>query len=77
MAALYTSWGLGPSPIMVISRPFSHNGACIDQVDWDPGWRPVHDRPGHYEVDEKICEEMGRKEKDVRHELMQHIIFES
>ena len=55
------------------SPVYSHNGTCSEQVDCGPGWIPIHDKLGSYDFDRKICEEMERKEKDVRHELMQHI----
>ncbi|HXX98156.1 MAG TPA: hypothetical protein VEL11_13680 [Candidatus Bathyarchaeia archaeon] len=56
--------------------PLSHTGTCSDQVDTRcyPGWRPVPDKPGHYRFDQKMYEEMVTKEKEIRHELMQHII---
>jgi hypothetical protein len=52
----------------------SHYGTCSDQIHCCPGWRLVPDKPGYYSYDEKIFEEMVRIEKDVRHQLMQHII---
>jgi hypothetical protein len=55
-------------------RPLSHKGTCSDQIDCCPGWIPIHDEPGCYDHDKKICENMVRKEKEVRHKLMQHII---
>jgi hypothetical protein len=53
-----------------------HKGVCIDQLHCRPGWIPKPDEPGyyHYDFDEKIYEEMVRKEKDIRHQLMQDII---
>jgi hypothetical protein len=56
--------------------PSSHKGTCSDQVDTrcHPGWSPVLDKPGNYRFDQKMYEEMVNKEKEVRHELMQHII---
>lgn len=55
-------------------RPLSHKRTCIEQVDCGPGWRPRSNSPGHYDFDEKLCDEMKKKEKEVRHNLMQHII---
>jgi hypothetical protein len=59
-------------------NPLSHKGTCSDQIDCMPGWIsiPIPDKPGYYRYDhdEKIFKEMVRIEKDVRHQLMQHII---
>lgn len=56
----------------------NHNGTCSDQIHCCPGWIlvPVPDKPGYYryDYDKKIFEEMVRVEKDVRHQLMRHII---
>jgi hypothetical protein len=52
----------------------NHTGTCSDQIYCCPGWIPKPDKPGHYGYDEKLFEEMVRIEKDVRHQLMQHII---
>ena len=54
--------------------PLSHKGRCSDQIYCIPGWIPIPDRPGLYDYDKKVHEEMKIKEKDVRHKLMQHII---
>jgi hypothetical protein len=54
-------------------HPFFHKGTCIDRVNCGPGWIPKPDKPGGYEFD-KICNEMVRKEEELRHESMQHII---
>jgi hypothetical protein len=56
--------------------PLSHTGTCSDQVDTRcyPGWSPIPDKPGHYRFDQKMYEEMVKKEKEIRHQLMQHII---
>jgi hypothetical protein len=60
-------------------RPaYSHRGLCSDQIECCPGWIPMPDNPGSlarsYDFDRKICEGMKIKEKDARHQLMQHII---
>ena len=54
----------------------SHRGTCSDQIETRcyPGWRPKPEEPGSYRHDKKLEEEMVRMEKDVRHQLMQHII---
>jgi hypothetical protein len=52
----------------------SHKGTCSDQIDCCPGWIPIPDKPGSYDYDKKVHEEMKIKEKDVRHKLMQHIV---
>jgi hypothetical protein len=54
--------------------PMSHRGTCNDQIECCAGWIPMPDKPGSYDFDKKIYEEMKIKEKDVRHKLMQHII---
>lgn len=55
---------------------FSHTGTCSDQIETRcyPGWIPVPEKPGLYRHDKKLEEEMVRIEKNVRHQLMQHII---
>jgi hypothetical protein len=55
-------------------RPLSHRGTCSDQIDCYPGWVPIPDEPGCYDYDKRIYENMVRKEKEVRRQLMQHII---
>jgi hypothetical protein len=56
-------------------RPnYSHRGTCSDQIRCCPGWIPIPNEPGRYAYDEKINENMIKKEKEVRHQLMQHII---
>ncbi|MGA9154288.1 MAG: hypothetical protein WBZ36_27210 [Candidatus Nitrosopolaris sp.] len=52
----------------------SHRGTCNDQIECCVGWIPMPDKPGLYDYDKKVHEEMKIKEKDVRHKLMQHII---
>ncbi|MGA9151704.1 MAG: hypothetical protein WBZ36_14095 [Candidatus Nitrosopolaris sp.] len=52
----------------------SHKGTCSDQIYCCPGWIPIPDKPGSYDFDWNIHHDMVRKEKDVRHKLMQHII---
>jgi hypothetical protein len=54
-------------------RPnYSHRGTCSDQLDCCPGW--ISDKAGCYDNDKKIYESMVRKEREVRHQLMKHII---
>jgi hypothetical protein len=53
---------------------YSHKGTCSDQVECCPGWIPIPDEPGCYDYDKKIYENMVRKEKEVRHQLMQHLV---
>lgn len=48
-----------------------HGGTCTEQIDCGPGWIPT---PGSYRYDKKKACEMERKEKEIRHKLMQHII---
>jgi hypothetical protein len=56
-------------------RPtYFYRGTCSDQIDCCPGWIPRPDKPGSYDFNWKIYEEMKIKEKYVRHKLMQHII---
>lgn len=55
-------------------RPLLHKGTCIEQMDCGPGWRRKSYSTGPYDLDDKIYDEMERKEKEVRHDLMQHII---
>jgi predicted metal-binding protein len=52
-------------------RPHTHKGTCSDQAECCPGWIR---KSGCYDYDKKIYESMVRKEKEVRHHLMQHII---
>jgi hypothetical protein len=58
-------------------RPLSHTGTCSDQdvnTGCYPGWIPRPEKPGSYRYEDMLYEEMVRVEKDVRHQLMQHII---
>jgi hypothetical protein len=56
-------------------RPaYSHRGTCSDQAECCPGWIPIPDEPRRYDYDRKIYENMVRKEKEVRHQLMHHIV---
>jgi hypothetical protein len=52
----------------------SHGGTCTKQVHCGPGFIPIHEEPGSYRYDKEIADEMERKEKEIRHELMQQII---
>lgn len=49
----------------------SHGGTCTEQTDCGPGWIPI---PGGYRYDKEKADEMERKEEEIRHELMEHII---
>ena len=49
----------------------NHRGTCTELIDCGPGWIPI---PGSYRYDKEIANEMERKEEEIRHELMQHII---
>jgi hypothetical protein len=48
-----------------------HGGTCTEQINCGPGWILIQ---GSYSYDKEIANEMERKEEEVRHELMQHII---
>ncbi|MDQ6668482.1 MAG: hypothetical protein M3Y53_09690 [Thermoproteota archaeon] len=49
----------------------NHGGTFTEQIDCGPGWIPI---PGSYRYDKEKADEMGTKEEEIRHELMQHII---
>ena len=42
-----------------------------NSINCGPGWIPI---PGSYRYDKEKATEMERKEEEIRHELMQHII---
>jgi hypothetical protein len=49
----------------------NHGGTCTENIDCGPGWIPI---PGSYRFDKKKANEMERKEQEIRHDLMQHIL---
>lgn len=54
---------------------YPHRGTCTDQADCGPGWiYNIPGKPGYCKFDKKIADEMEAKEKEVRHQLMEHIV---
>ena len=49
----------------------NHGGTCTEKIDCGPGWIPI---TGGYRYDKEKAKEMERKEEEIRHELMQHVI---
>jgi hypothetical protein len=49
----------------------NHGGDCTEKLDCGPGWIPI---TGGYRYDKEKANEMERKEEEIRHELMQHVI---
>ena len=49
----------------------NHGGTCTEQINCGPGWILIQ---GSYRYDKEKATEMERKEEEIRHELMQHII---
>jgi hypothetical protein len=49
----------------------SHGGTCNEKTVCGPGWIPI---TGGYRYDKEKAIEMERKEEEIRHVLMQHII---
>ena len=47
------------------------HGWATEQINCGPGWILIQ---GSYSYDKEIANEMERKEEEIRHELMQHII---